>query len=218
MKRSFCATCLIMLLFAIEGRSQGSLLEDGFSLKFSVGFPPSQYGFDGELPLPKELELETTFGLEIGNQWYFYNSGHFGVGLDINWFDVVYGRAKLNNPLTGTINRITLEGSFIEFGPVATYAINDLFAIEGYYNLRPTYMVTYYWENTDDYVLVRNFNFLHGFGIGVRLKFFYIGYEATFGNIDGNVSADGEFEDFELLFDEQRMSGSNSKLIIGFQF
>ena len=144
--------------------------------------------------------------------------GHFGNGLDINWFDVVYGKAKMDNPFIGTVNRITLEGSFIEFGPVATYAINDMFAIEGYYNLRPTYMVTYYYENSDDYVLVRNFSFLHGLGVGARLKFFYIGYEHTFGSVDGNVSGGGEHEDVGQLYDNQPMDASNSKLIIGFQF
>lgn len=218
MKYFVYSTFLFVLFFAVESHAQSDMLQDGFNLKFSIGFPPTQFGLDGDIPLPDELQLQTTFGLEIGNQWYFYDTEHFGIGLDINWFDIVYGKAKMDNSLTGTANRITLEGSFIEFGPVATYAINDLFAIEGYYNLRPTYMVTYYWENSDDYVLVRNFSFLHGIGIGVRLKFFYIGYESTFGSVNGNVSGDGEFEDVELLYDEQSMSGSNSKLIIGFQF
>ena len=218
MKNSVIATIFIIFLFHFSSIAQSEMLEDGFSLKFSIGFPPSQYGLDGDLPLPEELQLETSFGLEIGNQWYFYDNEHFGIGLDINWFDVVYGKAKMNNALTGSANRITLEGSFLEFGPLVTYAINDMFAIEAHYNLRPTYMVTYYWENSDDYVLVRNFNFLHGIGIGARLKFFYIGYESTFGTINGNVQGDGEYEDVELLYDKQNMSGSNSKLIIGFQF
>ena len=77
-------------------------------------------------------------------------------------------------------------------------------------------MVTYYYENSDDYVLVRNFSFLHGLGIGARLKFFYIGYEQTFGSVDGSISGGGEYEDVSQLYDNQRMDASNSKLIIGF--
>ena len=218
MKNFVCTTLLCLLLFAFEGHAQSNMLEDGFNLKFSFGFPPSQYGFDDDLPEVGDLSLETTFGIEIGNQWYLHDSEHFGIGLDINWFDIVYGKSKTNNLLLGSINRITLEGSFIEFGPVATYAINDLIAIEGYYNLRPTYMVTYYWQNSDDSILIRNFGFLHGIGIGFRLKFFYIGYESTFGNVDGGVRGYGEYEDVELLYDKQRLGGSNSKLIVGFQF
>jgi len=218
MKLFTCTLFLLLLSMTFESRAQSEMLENGFSLKFSFGFPPSQYGFDGDLPLPEELQLETTFGLEIGNQWYFLEKDRFGLGLDINWFDVTYGKAKMDNILLGSADRITLEGSFIEFGPIATFAINDLFAIEGYYNLRPTYMVTYYYENSDDYVLVRNFNFLNGLGIGAKLKFFYLGYEYTFGNINGDVSGGGEYEDVGLLYDKQKMDGSNSKLIIGFKF
>jgi hypothetical protein len=218
MKRIVILGTPFFLFCTFIGYAQSGMLEKGFSVKFSFGFPPSQYGFDGELPLPEELEINTTFGLEIGNQWYFLKREHFGLGLDINWFDVVYGRAKMDEPLLGEVNRLTLEGSFLEFGPVATYAINDLIAFEGYYNLRPTYMATYYYENPDDFVLLRNFNFLHGLGIGVRLKFVYVGYEYTFGSVDGKVEGGGELEDVADLFDSQPMDDANSKLVVGFQF
>ena len=223
MKTISCFFVLCMMILTVESKAQSNMLENGFSLKFSFGFPPSQYGFDGDLPIPEELQLDNTFGLELGNQWYFYHGENFGLGLDVNWVDMVYGKAKTSDPVLGDVTRVTLEGSFLEFGPVGTFAINDIVALEGYYNLRPTYMGTYFYENSasffdpDDYVVLRDFSFLHGLGLGVRVKFLFIGYEYTFGSLDGKIDADGEFEEAEL-YGEQKMGAGNSKLIIGFQF
>ncbi len=194
------------------------MLEKGFSVKFSFGFPASEYGYSGDLALPDELRIKTTYGLEIGNQWYLLKKERFGLGLDVNWFDLIYGHANMDDFLSGTIKFKTLEGSFLEFGPVVTFALNDYLAIEGYYNLRPTYFVSYYYENSDDYVLVQNFSFMNAMGFGVRLKFVYVGYEYTFGTVKGNVSGGGYFEDIADFIPDQNMDGISSKLIIGFQF
>jgi hypothetical protein len=194
------------------------MLEKGFSLKFSFGFPPDAYGYDGDLPVPDDLLLNTTFGLEIGNQWYFYTSENFGIGLDVNWFDIMYGRSKMDVMQSDPIYRYTLEASLLEFGPVATYAINDIFAIEGYYNLRPSYMATLIWENQDSNLVFYEFGFLHGLGIGARVKFAYIGFEHNFGSVDGQVDGSGELGDEAEFLDKQPLSASNSRLVIGFQF
>lgn len=90
--------------------------------------------------------------------------------------------------------------------------------MEGYYNLRPSYLATLYWLNRDDNLLIYDFGFLHGLGIGARFKFIYIGYEYTFGNIDGKLLGSGEFEDVSDFYGRQPMSANNSKLIVGFQF
>ena len=208
----------VLLHFALLGQAQDQMLENGFSLKFSFGFPPSNYGFDGDLPLPEDLQVKNTFGLEIGNQWYFYTGERFGLGLDVNWIDLTYSREKAYSPTLGYANRITAEGSFLEFGPVGTFAVNDIVALEGYYNLRPTYMATYYYEDSDDYVLVEDFGFLHGIGLGLRVKFLYFGYEYTFGSLQGKLIGGGEYDDVDQLYGDQTMDAKNSKLIIGFKF
>jgi len=214
------ARIVVISLFLISYQSQAQqrMLNNGFSLKFSFGFPPSTYGFDGDLPLPEDLLVENTYGLEVGNQWYFYTGERFGIGLDVNWVDLTYAREKAYNPTLGYANRITAEGSFLEFGPVGTFAINDIIALEGYYNLRPTYMATYYYENSDDYVLIWDFGFLHGVGLGLRVKFLYLGYEYAFGSIEGKLSGGGEYEDIDMLYGNQEMDATYSKIIIGFNF
>lgn len=88
-------TIVFIICTVVNGYSQSNMLEKGFSLKFSFGFPPTEYGYDGDLPIIDE-GLNTTFGLEIGNQWYFYTTEHFGIGLDVNWFDLVYGKSNLD--------------------------------------------------------------------------------------------------------------------------
>ena len=218
MKRISFIMLWLVLLIPLQSIAQSEMLEDGFSIKFSIGFPSPEYSLSGEIPLPDELRIKTTYGLEIGSQWYLLRKDRFGLGLDINWLDAVYGRAKMNDPFVGITNYMTLEGSFLEFGPVVTFALSDNFAIEGYYNLRPTYFVGYYYENSDDYILVGDFSFLHGLGFGARLKFLYIGYEYTFGTADGSLSGGGEYEDIADLYFNQKMDGANSKLILGFQF
>lgn len=198
--------------------AQSEMLENGFSLKFSVGFPSSGYGYDGDFPIPDDLLLNNTIGLEIGNQWYFYTSDQFGIGLDVNWFDIMYGRSKMDVPLSDPIYRYTLEGSILEFGPVATFAVNDIFAVEGYYNLRPSYMATLLWENEDSNLVLYDFGFLNALGVGARVKFLYIGYEYTFGSIEGNVDGSGDLGEDADLLDKQPMGAGNSRLVIGFQF
>lgn len=218
MKRRFFIVLGLVLSFTLQSNAQSEMLENGLSIKFSFGFPSSEYGLSGDIPLPEELRIKKTYGLELGSQWYLLKREQFGLGLDVNWFDAVYGRAKMDNIFVGTVNFMTLEVSFLEFGPVATFALSDKIAVEGYYNLRPTYFVGYYYENSDDYVLVTDFSFMHGLGFGVRLKFIYIGYEYTFGSADGEVNGGGEFDDVGDLYFNQKMDGTNSKLIIGFQF
>jgi len=218
MKNSILLFISILFISTTFAFSQSSMLEKGFSAKFSFGFPPDAYGYDGDFPLPEELLLNTTYGFEIGNQWYFYTNEQFGIGLDVNWLDVVYGKSKMDVLVGESVKRLTLEGSFLEFGPLATFAFNDIFAIEGYYNLRPSYMATYYYENEDDNLLIYDFGFLHGLGIGARFKFLYVGYEYTFGNIEGGVTGWGELEEIADMLSEQTLGAANSKLILGFQF
>lgn len=217
MKKIVLLAFSILVVFFGSVYSQSEMLEKGFSLKFSFGFPSPEYGYDGDLPIIDD-GLNITYGLEIGNQWYFYTNENFGIGLDINWFDIVYGKSSLDIPVIGDVERYTFDASLLEFGPVATFVINDMFALEGYYNLRPTYLATYYWQNEDDNLLIYNFGFLHGLGIGARIKFIFIGYEYTFGNIDGELQGWGEYEDVNEFYGKQPMSANNSKLIVGFQF
>ena len=218
MKKITLIALLSTFLFHIQSVAQSDMLDNGFSIKFSFGFPESTYGFDGDITELSGIDINTTYGLEIGNQWYFLNEGNFGLGLDVNWLDLQYSKTKGEIPSIGDVKRITAEGSFLEFGPVATIVLNDMIAIDGYYNLRPTYMASYYQDENEDFVLLQDFSFAHGLGLGVRLKILYVGYEYTFGNFEGEISADGEYEDVPDLYGRQKMTGINSKLIIGLQF
>ena len=217
-------SCLMFLLFAIiiKSSAQNAMLDNGFSVKFSLGFPPDQYGYDGgDIPLPNGLEVNNTFGLEIGSMWEVATGENVALAVDLNWLDLVYSGARINDPVDGDIYRITAEISLLEVGPAVTCALSDQFALQGYYNLRPTFMGTAYFadpEGSDDYVLARAFNFMHGLGVGARFKFIYLGYEYTFGSVNGNLQGEGEFEDASEIFGRQRLDGANSKLIIGFQF
>lgn len=218
MKKNTFITLLAICFFTVQSFAQSEMLDKGFSIKFSFGFPESSYGFDGDIPELTGIDVNSTYGLEIGNQWYFLDESNFGLGLDVNWFDLQYGGSSTTDPLIGEIKRMTLEGSFLEFGPLVTFALNDFFAIDGYYNLRPTFMASYYQDEDGDGILLQDFSFAHGLGLGIRLKILYVGYEYTFGNFDGEISADEVYESVAEEYDRQKMTGINSKLIIGLQF
>ena len=112
-------SCLMFLLFAIiiKSSAQNAMLDNGFSVKFSLGFPPDQYGYDGDIPLPNGLEVNNTFGLEIGSMWEVATGENVALAVDLNWLDLVYSGARINDPVDGDIYRITAEISLLEVGP-----------------------------------------------------------------------------------------------------
>jgi len=218
MKRHILILLISVTFFSGQSIAQSEMLDNGFSIKFAFAFPQSSYGFDGDIPIPSGLEVSNGFGIELGNQWYLMEQESFGLALDVNWLDLQYSFSKTNDATYGDLKRITLEGSLLEFGPLATLALNDKFAIDGYYNLRPTFMVSYFYENTDDFVLLNDFTFAHALGLGIRFNILYVGYEYTFGGFSGEIISEGEFDEVADLYDRQDMSGMASKLIIGLQF
>jgi len=67
-------------------------------------------------------------------------------------------------------------------------------------------------------LLIYDFGFLHGVGVGARNKFVFIRYGYTFVSIDEKLQGSGEFEDVSDFYGKQTMSGNNSRLILDFQF
>ena len=102
-------------------------LSNGFSIKVEYGIPSKEYGTN--YPVSNDMKYGISYGLQMGNQWYFSPSEKFGIGLNINWFDFSFTAKAYDDG-----SRATIDASLIEIGPIGTYALNNEMAIDLYYN------------------------------------------------------------------------------------
>lgn len=212
---------IILMLGSLTVNGQKAI-KNGFGLNLIVGIPSSTYGLDIEATdVPDDIKLGTTFGLQIGNRWYFSPTDQFGVGLMVNWFDITWGGKSAD--LTGTsVTRGVLDLSFLEFGPVGTFALSDDMAVDAYYNLRPTFILSAYATtigNGEIANVTAGVGMSHGLGAAFRYKVFNVGLEYVFGGVTGattstttgDVTATGDIDDIKV-------NTGSIRLNLGFKF
>lgn len=161
------------------------VLSDGFSIQFILGIPSEDYGIYVGTEIPDYAKFQSLLGFQLGNRWYLNDSYQYGIGLMINWLDATAAHVSFYSVGEKT-HYLTLETSLLELGPIGTYAINDDMAIDGYYNLRPTGLLSL--ANVD---LKNWYSFGEAYGIGIthtlgtafRWRVLSIGFESVFGNI-----------------------------------
>ena len=185
-------------------------LKNGFSIKAQLGFPSAGFGWNEDIP--DGYEYGITYGLQVGNQWYFYNPESLGIGLMVNWIDVTGSTKKVTGD-QGTLDRATLDVGVLEFGPVFTYAIDDPKAIDVYYNFRPTVMSTGYKYGVEDGEAYGGYGVTHAFGAGFRYKLLYVGGEYVTGSI--KVSQDSTDEEDWI---DEKMKVGCFRILVGVKF
>jgi len=116
-------------------------LSNGFSINLVMGIPSAEYGMAKDDDVPSEYALGSLWGLQLGNRWYFSPTETFGIGLMVNWADITFsGKGGVEGDADW--GRAAFDITFIELGPVGTIALTDDIAIDGYYNLRPTWFAS----------------------------------------------------------------------------
>jgi len=199
------ATLLFSLMLSTHAQKDRTL-SNGFSIQLIVGIPSPEYGVDKDAEVPKEFQFSSLFGLQLGNRWYFTNSDQFGIGLMVNWFDISTALASYET-VQEKITRLTAEATFLELGPIGTYAINADMAVDAYYNLRPTGLATVAIdENSNLEDDVYGSGFTHALGAAFRWKVLSVGVESVFGNIK-------DIDDPEL-----KLQANNFRFVIGVKF
>lgn len=198
-KLRICFIALMALVLTSNIKAGDDLIGNGFDLQLSFGFPSKDYGF----PDYAEPDYGTMLGIQLGNHWYFYNDGKFGVGLNVNWIDFSYVGKEKNGSDYGTIDM-----SFCELGPVGSFAISDQFAIDAFYNLRPTALMSYYNNSNDEDLLVGS-GVTHSLGARFRFNIVYVGMDMVFGKLNGKWADAGDKED---------MTANNTRITLGLKF
>lgn len=190
--------------------NDGRAIKKGFSLLLEIGFPSDKYGFD--VDGDAFSEKGKIIGLQIGNRWYFKNEGISAFGIMANWLDVSWNKKSENDFDFGTLNV-----SFLELGPVYTYALSSDAALDFYYNLQPTVLSSAYVNSDGDGLGSAGFGMTHAIGGALRYKVFNFGLEYVFGKVNGAYVAVGDFPDTGNL-GEATMSAKNVRFLIGFKF
>lgn len=215
MKSFLLSLVIIFSVFTNSVQAQnGDMLKNGFGLKFHMGFPAANYGSD--VDLSSDSQLDMTFGLQIGNQWYLVKEGFFGLALNVNWLDLNYGAKEIipDRVLGYPLNRVVLEVSALEIGPLITFALNERVAFDGYWNYKPTVMLSNVEDNQSS-IAYAGYGFTNAFGVGFRFGKLYLGGELNV----GNLKAESTKSDFgDILPDELVIYTSQTKLIFGFKF
>lgn len=204
----------VLLLFVFIAGSlvtaysqENRTLSHGFSVNLIVGITPATYGFNKDVDVNDDSRILFTSGIQIGNRWYFGSSDRFKMGLMVNWFDITAG-TRTSDDMT----RVVVDASFLELGPIATVAFSDDIALDTYYNLRPTGFAHIWTVSTDDPTGYAGAGISHAFGTAFRWRVLSIGLEYQIANINC------EYIDTDYEISDQKLVGSNFRLMIGAKF
>jgi hypothetical protein len=185
-------------------------LSKGFSINYTIGIPSNNYGYESDADISDEYKSGILLGLQIGSRWYIKPSEKLGFGIMVNWFDISVG-AKIYDDVT----RFVSDMSFLEVGPIGTFALTNSVALDAYYNLRPTMFLQSYTSSNNTEMAAFNstlgFGASHALGTAFRWKVLNLGVEYVFGKIN-SFSTDTSNDLTEKLL------VNNFRIKMGFKF
>lgn len=161
-------------------------IKRGLILNTSIGINTTKAGL--QTPNIKWDEL-SHFNLQFGTRWYIKPQKQWAIGIQTSWFDISYLEStslttqeyNYDDDIfdTGGITNKLFAVSFFTVGPVGTYAITPNIAIDGYYNIRPTFVQANVSGTGDQ----PGFGVSHLFGFAFRVGVSNIAIEYIFGEI-----------------------------------
>lgn len=197
-------------------------LSNGFYLNLGVSFLNSEITSFNDISI-KQTSLPS-YGvaptLELGNQFYFYNTDNIGIGLKASWLQLGYSSiSKTNNVFAD--KGYALNAELIKITPQFTYAFNDKFALDASFGVAPEVFFSNYTESNKTTVRVGKNDNVSSYGIGasfspglrVRYGKFALGFDYTFGTLKGSGTLPNLDTDYKLT---QKVN--YSRIYLGFQF
>jgi len=178
-------------------------LTNGFSINLISGIPSAAFGAEDNIS--SEWKYAMLFGLKLGNRWYFSTTEKYGIGLMINWIDIVVATKSVNGD-----SRATADVSLFPVGPIGTIIIGENSAVDGYYNLRYTGFATAFGSNSNDIESFSGAGFSHALGAAFRWKALNVGLEYVVGSIKCKYSVNESIT--------SKLKTNSMRLNIGFKF
>lgn len=227
MKKVFLALAAFAgLAFSASAQTPGE--DNGFGLKINFGAPVGNYGCpekESKLGFSTEYEFSgASFGISIDNRWYVWHNDRHGVAVNAHWLDITGMAGEVEKTtkrelgsLTKTETRkndaMAAEVGFLGVGPMYTFYIGNEMAVDGYYNIVPTYQFfSIEGNDEDDDSNFGGMGVTHNIGAAFRWKFLQAGLEFRMGEIE----LEGLEDDYE---DWSYDAGANSfKFFVGFKF
>jgi hypothetical protein len=200
---------LIILCFNSPTHAQKDrTLSNGFSISWEFGFPSAKYGYP--IDLPTDMRYKLNMGIKLGNRWYINPTEKYGIGIMVNWVDLTATQRKIKDP---DFTHATAEFSFLQIGPIGTYALTPEIAFDVYYNLRPSSVATLIdnGSGSDDYQTNQGIGITHGIGVNFRWRALCIGLESIFGSV---TDSNGGIEYLE----DEKMYVNRTRLLVGVKF
>jgi len=188
-------------------------IKNGFSINAVIGLASESFGLDNIESMNSEVQVKMLYGIQLGNRWYFNPTEQYGIGLMVNWIDFAIG-AKSTTINNSEFGIAAIDFTFLEVGPVGTYAISEDMAIDGYYNLRPTVFGYAIVDEDEDSYVAAGAGFSHTLGAAFRYNKLNVGIEYVLGGI--NVSQ--EESDGINIPNNEKMSVNNFRIVFGFKF
>lgn len=206
----------VLLLGAVNNVQAQRTLSKGFSVSGAIGIPFGTYGYS-EAPA-SNYQLSSYMGVQMGHRWYFSPSKTFGVGLMINWLDISLGATgDVENNIDW--GKAVFDITVLEFGPIATYAISDDIALDGYFNIRPGIVSTAFVEiptsGVQESWVYAGSGFTHTLGAAFRWKALNVGLEYVGGGINCVGTYDGNSTS---TIPDKRIQLNSLRLMVGAKF
>lgn len=196
------------------GSWQKEMNEGGFFIHLGL-FIPSK---DCYIPLGANNETDEHFKLgphlELGNMFRIAELNDNAVGLRATWLSASYSSWSVYDADLSYI-----QGSVLRVGPYFTYTISDEMAIDGFYQIGPTYTLD---PNADTTVLGHdNSGYLgvtHNIGAAFRYKMYSLGFDLGFGSVKylDKDEYDGLSDD--MVHDFYKIRTSYFRIFAGFRF
>jgi hypothetical protein len=191
-------------------------LSNGFSINLVTGFPSSVYGQKSDSQINSADNLGGIWGLKIGSRWYFKPNEEYGFGLMINWLDFTIATQSQSVSGNSSTNAVA-DVSFLQFGPVGTYAATDNIALDGYFNFRPTVFENLVIPNGDDTYGYAGFGFAYALGGAFRYKILNVGIEYVFGGIKTSYINTGSSSGNDPT-DTPKLMTNSFRILLGLKF
>ncbi len=208
MKKLFTITITLLSLLQLSAQNDLAT-KNGFSIDLEFGFPTGKYGAISK----DQFDYDVIYGLQVGNRWYVKRFEKSGIAVMANWISAGFTQKKAHG-----ITATGIELTFVEVGGMYSYAIGQDMAIDGYYNLEPTILITdavnQYKDGNEG---IGGYGFGHALGAAFRYKIFNVGLEYHFGSIEATTETLEDIPSVDQLPDG-KIDTSHLKLVLGVKF